>query len=301
VVKRYPEAQMRLLGPQTEPKMDAHSVVCIHTMVGSLYGTDRMFKQNGFTGTESHYGIGGDDGLDLTHSLDGVCYQWQERDHTADANLQGNPRVISIETSDNAPRNSNDMERWTVKQAARIVDLIAWECSLTAHDQCPTFWDCHEGVLWNNIRVAIPPVLVLDTMSARRGLAYHAQGAAEHTRGEWWSTIHSKVCPGPVRIKQFKEEIIPAVQQKLLAIMKPAPEWTVEIVKALPTVRRGDKGENVETVQGLLRARSHPEVEIDGDFGPTTELAVKSVQLWGNIPKTGVVDQKTWPVLLRIA
>ena len=72
------------------------------------------------------------------------------------------------------------------------------------------------------------------------------------------------------------------------------------IVKKLPTLSRGDQGEHVETLQALLRARSHPEVTMDGDFGPTTEKAVKAVQRWGGVTADGEVGPKTWPVLLRV-
>jgi len=77
-------------------------------------------------------------------------------------------------------------------------------------------------------------------------------------------------------------------------------DWMEAMVKKLPTLKRGAKGEHVETLQGLLQARSHPEVKIDGDFGPTTETAVKAVQKWGGVTVDGIVGPKTWPVLLRV-
>lgn len=80
----------------------------------------------------------------------------------------------------------------------------------------------------------------------------------------------------------------------------PAATWTEDIVKQLPTLKRGSRGEHVETLQGLLQARSHPEVKIDGDFGPITETAVKAVQKWGGTTADGIVGPKTWPVLLRV-
>lgn len=76
--------------------------------------------------------------------------------------------------------------------------------------------------------------------------------------------------------------------------------WTENLVKNLPTVKRGDQGEDVQTVQGLLKARSH-DVTLDGDFGIATEDAVKAVQAWGKVSTDGVVGPATWPVLLRIS
>ncbi|MGK5556197.1 peptidoglycan-binding protein [Actinomadura kijaniata] len=76
--------------------------------------------------------------------------------------------------------------------------------------------------------------------------------------------------------------------------------WTEDMVKKLPELNKGDKGEHVETVQALLMARSHPEVRITGVFDATTERAVKAIQKWGGVAADGVVGPKTWPILLRV-
>lgn len=77
-------------------------------------------------------------------------------------------------------------------------------------------------------------------------------------------------------------------------------DWTEAIVNKLPQVSKGDTGEHVESVQGLLLARSHPEVSVNGNFDDTTEAAVKAVQKWGGVTADGVVGPDTWPVLLRV-
>ncbi|QKG24934.1 peptidoglycan-binding protein [Actinomadura verrucosospora] len=77
-------------------------------------------------------------------------------------------------------------------------------------------------------------------------------------------------------------------------------DWTEAIVNKLPQVGKGDTGENVETVQGLLLARSHPEVAVNGRFDDATEAAVKAVQKWGGVTADGIVGRDTWPVLLRV-
>lgn len=79
-----------------------------------------------------------------------------------------------------------------------------------------------------------------------------------------------------------------------------ASSWMEDLMKNLPLLKRGARGEHVQSVQGLLQARSHPEVAIDGDFGPATEAAVKAVQRWGGVTADGEVGPKTWPVLLRV-
>lgn len=226
MASRYPRAVQKPLGAQTEPRMTAHDTACVHTMVGYLATTDAMFSGGGYTGTESTYGIGGKWGADADRGLDGVVWQWQDRRYQADANgPDGNWHVISIETADNAPHSADDIAKWTDKQVSALVDLLAWECSLEAHQACPAGWTCRAGVMWRGIRVAIPPVLIPDSKPSRRGLAYHRLGV-KHSQGpregwwqpggEVWSLSVGKACPGDRRIAQFKDEVIPAVQARLL-------------------------------------------------------------------------------------
>lgn len=53
-------------------------------------------------------------------------------------------------------------------------------------------------------------------------------------------------------------------------------------------------------MQGLLQARSHPEVRMTGTFDDVTEKAVKAVQRWGKVDDDGIVGPITWSVLLRV-
>ena len=78
------------LGPQTEPRLVKKNKILIHTMVGTLEGTDSMFRKDGFSGTEAHFGT--DEGSRI--------WQWQDTDFQADANLEGNDDAISIENQD---------------------------------------------------------------------------------------------------------------------------------------------------------------------------------------------------------
>jgi hypothetical protein len=76
---------------------------------------------------------------------------------------------------------------------------------------------------------------------------------------------------------------------------------TETLVKELPVVKLGDKGEDVQSVQALLQARSHPEVKMTGTFDTVTEQAVKALQRWGKVEDDGIVGPAdTWPLLLRL-
>lgn len=188
-------------------RLVSHDIICLHTMVGYLTSTYDYFAQNGWSGTESHFGVGGKWGRDASRGLDGAVWQFVDTDYQADANLDGNDRVISIETADNAPSLARDIEPWTPAQFEAIAQLVAKLCR--TYD--------------------IPPVLIPDTKQGRRGIAYHQQGV-EHSLGvgkvagflvaggERWSTATGKECPGPRRIAQ-----IPALLVRVAQILHPAP------------------------------------------------------------------------------
>jgi hypothetical protein len=184
-----------LAAVNTQPKMAKHDLIILHTMVGYLSSTDAMFRQGGFSGVESHFGVGGKWGGDKAKDLDGVVYQWGDTDRTADANLQANPRAISIETADNAPKSASDLAPWTDAQCAAIIDLVAALCK--EHD--------------------IPARLVDNSRPSQRGIAYHRQGIDPWrvSGGETWSNSRGKECPGDARIGQIHSVILPGVKDVL--------------------------------------------------------------------------------------
>lgn len=198
----YPSATYRPLErTQRQPKMTRHDIVCLHTMVGNLTGTDGMFHRNGWGGTESHFGIGGK----WADGRDGEVIQWQDTTFTADANLDGNHRVLSIETGDNAPRTPAEIPPWTDRQLDSIVKLVAWLCR--TYD--------------------IPAVLIPDSKPGRRGIGYHRLGC-QHSGGthppgflqpggEHWSSSLGKECPGPARIAQM-----PHIVSRVASLLHPA-------------------------------------------------------------------------------
>lgn len=193
---RWNGAAWRPLGPQTEPRLGKANIVCLHTMVGYLKSTEDMFEQDGYSGVESHFGVGGKWGPDASAGLDGVVYQWQDTDYQADANgPDGNDYVISIETADNAPADADDLAPWTERQLDAIVELVTWCCQV--HD--------------------IPATLIPDTKPGRRGIGYHRQGCDPFRAdgGDLWSSAYGKVCPGDQRVNQVKNIIIPRVQAEL--------------------------------------------------------------------------------------
>lgn len=83
-------------------------------------------------------------------------------------------------------------------------------------------------------------------------------------------------------------------------VPKPATptDWTTAVINSLPALRRGAKGEDVQTAQALLCARGHT-TKIDGDFGPTTEANTKLMQrAFAAESVDGVWGPETWTIAL---
>ena len=57
-------------------------------------------------------------------------------------------------------------------------------------------------------------------------------------------------------------------------------------------IQRGEKGENVRTLQTLLN-KAGAKLMVDGDFGPATEAAVKAYQKRIGVTQTGIADVAT--------
>lgn len=171
----YPRATYKPLGVQSQPKLVNPTAIIIHTMGGYLNGTDSTFRKGGYTGTESHFGIGGSwDGP----NYDGIVWQWQDLDYTADAEYEGNGYGISIETSDGAL-----VAPWTTNQVESLINLLIWLC----------------------IKYKINPKLI--PAIDGNGIGYHSQFP------EWNRDGHT--CPGALRISQLINTVIPAVAARI--------------------------------------------------------------------------------------
>ena len=82
----------------------------------------------------------------------------------------------------------------------------------------------------------------------------------------------------------------------------PAPSVPVDEqtpVTALPTLKKGNKGDSVKRLQEKLISKGYPlpRYGADGDFGSETESAVKQFQKDHGLTVDGIVGAKTWAAL----
>jgi hypothetical protein len=214
---RYPPASWRPI-QKSRGTLSRPLIICAHTMVGSLAGTDAHFRR---VGVDSHFGIGnGTDGAN-----DGAVWQWVDTARVAFANFHGNSDVISIETAD----GGNPSRPWSPKALDSLVNLVVWLCR--THN--------------------VQSILINGNPRGRNGLAYHRQGnnhsSSYRPRGwpydQWrvsngvlWSSALGKVCPGDVRIRQWVDVVLPRVRQQLGGSTPAPPKerewWEMSIPKS---------------------------------------------------------------------
>jgi peptidoglycan hydrolase-like protein with peptidoglycan-binding domain len=72
---------------------------------------------------------------------------------------------------------------------------------------------------------------------------------------------------------------------------------TRRIVMELPQLRRGATGTQVRVLQALLNVRGQ-RVSEDGQFGPSTEAAVRNEQREARLDADGIAGPRTYSVLL---
>lgn len=67
----------------------------------------------------------------------------------------------------------------------------------------------------------------------------------------------------------------------------------------MPVLRRGNRGEAVKTAQSVFKELRYYQGNIDGDFGPLTEAAVKNFQQMHKLTIDGVMGALTWTQLSK--
>jgi hypothetical protein len=193
----------------SQARMTQVDILSVHTMVGSLAGTDSMWRRTGYAGNHSHFGIGGN----------GECTQWQDTAYRAAANYNGNWHIISVECADvGAPfpawntADGSAVPAFSPAQLETLAQLIAAMCR--AHN--------------------IPCQIIPDSKVGRRGIGWHRLGVPGYMLPgtEQWSTAQGKVCPGNRRIAQIPG-VVARAQQILNGTAEDDMPYTPDEIKAM--------------------------------------------------------------------
>lgn len=103
----------------------------------------------------------------------------------------------------------------------------------------------------------------------------------------WFLLLFSMLIPKSESFSSFTAPLI----ERWFGV--PLEEETKIEPYLLQPLQKGDKGEEVVKLQTFLREQGYTRSRVDGDFGPSTEKAVKAFQEAAGLEVTGIVDEKT--------
>jgi len=212
-MSRMPGATWRPLKENATQSKITPTQVIMHTAVDAPGKTNLPgYFDRLDINVESHFWI----------PFDGEIVQMMDTEVRADANRRANRRpdgtgAVSIETED----DGNISNPWSMAQLESIVKVIRW---LNEEHGIPL------------VRCAGPDV---------PGIGYHAMWGAPSD----WTPVRGKTCPGPIRIKQFDDEL-------LLALKAPAMKGVAMVMISKPQADA--------TVDSAYRAFLHREPEASG-------------------------------------
>lgn len=129
--------------------------------------------------------------------------QYRDTSYEADANYKGNPRAISVETQGLAH------EEWNDKQLEDIKDLM----------------------LWCNRVHNIPLKKCESTLDP--GWGYHVMFGAPG----FWTPV-AKSCPGPKRIEQFHDILLPWMEEEEMAFTEEDRKDLAEVKAELAAIKK---------------------------------------------------------------
>ena len=91
----------------------------------------------------------------------------------------------------------------------------------------------------------------------------------------------------------FKSPILVVIVPRVVGAQGATTTTTKKEEHNMDTLRNGDKGQQIKVLQKLLGG-----LDIDGEFGPLTEAAVRAYQKKKGLDVDGIVGPKTWGAML---
>jgi len=215
MLTRCPLAAWRPLPEFASEPLITPTQLIFHTMVGTLAGTEAMFRDRSVL--ESHYGLGC-----MRCPTGAALWQWMQLDRQADANLTANVRAHAIETCDHFTGGTYPNPPWDTDQLRMLIALGRWEVD-------------HFAIPRRVCRTPDDP-----------GLGWH--GMWDNTRFELadgttpWTSSAGKTCPNPTRRAQLLTIVFPAIIAATNPedIMTPAQEAKLDTLNAAVARLRQD-------------------------------------------------------------
>ena len=134
----------------------------------------------------------------------------------------------------------------------------------------------------------LPSGLVCCVFRPKHTGMYQGNGNIIHCSGE----IKEEALPGRPNWERWG---VPAGLYTIDELRKAG--LNVDESKNIPTLRRGNQGEEVADLQAMLNAKFGYNLDVDGNFGKDTENAVKDFQKKHGLTADGFVGRKTWAAL----
>jgi hypothetical protein len=129
------------------------------------------------------------------------------------------------------------------------------------------------------------------------------KGATKKTRSDEWIRLYKlmlqrreAIANDPVQKSLNERGTLLFAKGDISVAVTPLPSSTTP-PPARPTLRQGDRGDNVTFLQQRLKALGFFNSVVDGDFGPLTRTAVIAMQRRSNLTADGVVGPRSWAVL----
>ena len=135
--------------------------------------------------------------------------------------------------------------------------------------------------------------------------SYSEKTLGGYPGGDW---IHVEIAPEFADDPGYYDRVIrelfttpapaPAPSIPAPSIPAPTPVETIDVPRFVRTMRRGSRGQTVETIQRRLADLGYSPGKADGWFGPRTEAEVKKFQAAHPVPPVdGIVGRLTWAAL----
>jgi hypothetical protein len=129
------------------------------------------------------------------------------------------------------------------------------------------------------------------------------KGATKKTRSDEWIRLYKlmlqrreAIANDPLLKSLNERGTLLFAKGDLTAAVSPLPSSTTP-PPARPTLRMGDRGDNVVFLQQRLKALGFFNGVVDGDFGPMTRAAVIAMQRRSNLTADGIVGPRSWAIL----